>query len=138
RAGERLADDPGKEARSGAVRLAGTHADGRQPERDALKKAAPAVVGEQQLVDRLLRAVARERRAQELVADRLREGRAEYCDGRGEHHARLVTGAHFADRIEQRSSAIEVDAVALVEIGLRLAGYDGGEMKDEIGPLCDK
>ena len=33
--------------------------------------------------------------------------------------------------------AVEIDAVALVKIRLRLAGDDGGEVKDEIGPGGD-
>ena len=62
------------------VRLARSHADGGQADADAVEDPAPAVVREQQLADRFLRAVARERRVQELVADRLGERRAEYRD----------------------------------------------------------
>jgi len=131
---ERLADDAGEKSRRGAVGLARAHADRRQAQADAVEEAAPAVIGKQQLADRLLRAVAGKRRIEELVADRLRKRRAEHRDRRGEHHPRPITVADFADGVEQMPRAVEVDAVALVEVGLGLAGNDGGEVKDEIGP----
>ena len=59
---QRLADDAGEEARRRLVGLAGPHADRRQPDADAVEEAAPGVVGKQQFADRLLRAVAGERR----------------------------------------------------------------------------
>src|SRR5262245_31489962 len=137
-AGERLADDAGEEARRRLVRLARAHADGRQTQADAVEDAAPAVVGEQQLADRLLRAVAGERRVQELVADRLGEGRAEHRDRRCEYHAWLVAAALLANRLEQPMRALEVDAVALVEVGLGLAGDDSGEVEDGAGTGGDQ
>ena len=36
--------------------------------------------------------------------------------------------------VEQQPRSVEVDAVALLEIGLRLAGDDGGEVEDDVGP----
>ena len=42
------------------------------------------------------------------------------------------------DRIEQIARAVEVDRVALVEIQLRLAGHDRGEMKDDVRPVRDQ
>ena len=68
-----------------------------------------------------------------LVADGLREGGAEHRDRRGEDHLRLVAAAHLADGLEQVARAVEVDAVALLEIGFRLARDDGGEMEDHVG-----
>ena len=65
----------------------------------------------------------------------LRERRAEHGDRRGEDQPRLVAVAGLADRLEQQPGAIEIDAVALVEIGFRLAGDDGREVEDEIGPV---
>ena len=38
----------------------------------------------------------------------------------------------MADRVEERARAVEVDAVALVEIRLGLAGDDGGEVEDDV------
>ncbi len=125
---ERLADDAGEEARGGAVGLARPHADGRQADADAVEEAAPRIVGEQQLADRLLRAVAGERRVAELVADRRRKRRAEHGDRRGEHHARLVPVADFPDRLEQVARAVEVDAVAFLEVRLCFAGNDGRQV----------
>ena len=59
---QRLANDVGEEARRRPVRLARPHADRRQANPDAVEEAATGVVREQQLADRLLRAVARQRR----------------------------------------------------------------------------
>ena len=73
-AGQRLADDVGEEARGRLVGLARPHADRRQADADAVEEAAPRIVGEQQLADRLLRAVAGQRRREELVADRSGKG----------------------------------------------------------------
>ena len=137
-AGERLADDAGEEARRRLVRLARAHADRRQADADAVEEAAPAVVGEQQLADRLLRAVARERRVQELVADRLGKRRAEHRDRGGEHDARLVVLVVLSDRFEKAPRAVEVDPVALLEVRLGFARDDGGEMEDEIGARGDE
>ena len=72
-AGERLADDAGKETRRRLVRLAGPHADRRQPDADAVEEAASRIIGEQQFADRLLRAVGGERREMKFVGDRIAE-----------------------------------------------------------------
>ena len=53
--------------------LPGRTHDGRQPDADAVDEAAARVVGEQQLADRLLRAVGGQRREMEIVRDRVRE-----------------------------------------------------------------
>ena len=50
-AGQRLADDAGEEARRRLVGLARPHADGRQPDADAVEEAAPRIVGKDQLAD---------------------------------------------------------------------------------------
>ena len=42
-----------------------------------------------------------------------------------------------ADRVEQEAGAVEIDAVAFVEVGLGLAGDDGGEVEDEVGAVLD-
>src|SRR6266540_6419086 len=130
---QRLADDAGEKAGRGQVGLARAHADGRQPYADAVEESAAAAVGKQQLADRLLRAVAGERRAEELVADRLRKRRAKHRDGRSEDQARLIAILYFSNGFEKAPRAVEIDAVALLEIGFRFAGDDGGEVKDEVG-----
>ena len=98
---ERLAEDAGEEAGGRLVGLARPDADRRQANADAIEKALPGIVGKQQLADRLLRAVAGQRRREELVADGLGERRAEHRDRRGEHHPRLVADAFLADRLEE-------------------------------------
>src|SRR5206468_2900774 len=66
---ERLADDVGEEAGSRLVRLARPHADRRQADRDAVEQALASVVIDQEFADRLLCAVARQRRMEEFIAD---------------------------------------------------------------------
>ena len=132
---EGLANDPREKARSGTVGLAGPHADRGQADADAVEEAAARIVGQQQLCHRLLRAVACQRRAEELVADRLGKRRAEHRDRRGEDDARLVAGADSADRLEELARAVQIDAVALLEIRLGLARDDGREMKNDARAL---
>ena len=136
-AGQRLADDAGEETRSRLVRLARPHHDARQPDADAVAEAAPGVVGEQRFADRLLRAVGGERREMKVVGDRLRERRAEHRDRGGVDEPRPIAVAGRADRLEQRTRAVEIDAIALVEIELGFAGHHAGEMEDRIGPARD-
>src|ERR1700734_3798506 len=54
---EGLADDAGKEPGGGLVGRSGAHADRRQAEADAVEEAAPRIVGEEKLADRLLGSV---------------------------------------------------------------------------------
>jgi hypothetical protein len=44
----------------------------------------------------------------------------------------------MADSLEQRARAVEVDAIARVEIGLRVGGDDSGEMDHDIGAVRDQ
>lgn len=136
---QRLAQDIGEEAGSSRIRLAGTNADGRQANADAVEETATAIVGEQQLADRFLRAIAGQRRGVELIRDRIGERRTEDGDRRGEDHSRLVTvlAVGNADGVEEITRAIEIDAVALVEIKFGFTGYDGSKMKDHIGAGFD-
>jgi hypothetical protein len=71
--GKRLAENIGEEAGCRLVGFARADADRRQPDADAVENIEPRIVGEKQLADRLLRAVARQRRGEELVADLIRE-----------------------------------------------------------------
>ena len=135
-AGQRLADDAGEESRCRLVRLARPHHDARQPDADAVAEPAPGVIGEQRFADRLLRAVGGERREMEVVGDRFRERRAEHRDRGGEDHPRAIAVAGRADRLEQRTGAVEVDVVALVEIELGFAGNDAGQMEDHVRPVA--
>ena len=43
-----------------------------------------------------------------------------------------------ADRLEQQADAVEIDAIAAVEVGLGTAGRDGGEVEDDVGPARDQ
>jgi hypothetical protein len=67
--------------------------------------------------------------------DRLRERRPEHRDRGGEDHAGLIAAADRAHGVEEAPRAVEVDAVALVEIGLGLPRHDGGEVEDHVRPL---
>ena len=49
--------------------------------------------------------------------------------------SRSVTRPGQADLLEQRPHAVQVDAVALFEVVLGLAGYHGRKVKDEVGPV---
>ena len=74
----------------------------------------------------------------EVVGDRFRERRAEHRDRRGEHDLRFVAAADGADRFQQRARAVEIDAVAFLEIGFRLARHHAGKVKDHLRPLRDR
>ena len=74
----------------------------------------------------------------EFVVDLFRERRAEHGDRRGEHQPRLVAVAGVADRLDQMARAVEIDPIALVELGLRLAGDDGREMEDHVRPVGEQ
>ncbi len=123
----------GEEARGRLVRLARPDHDARQPNADAVEKAAAGVIGEQELDRRLLRAVGRQRREVEFVADRRRKRRAEHRDRRGEDEPRSIAVADRADRLEQRARAVEIDPHALLEIEFGLAGDHAGKMEDHVG-----
>ncbi|EGE55474.1 hypothetical protein RHECNPAF_9300126 [Rhizobium etli CNPAF512] len=139
-ADQRFAQDVGEEARCRLVRCAGPHADGRQPDADAVENAAAGIVGEQQFGDRLLRAVARQRRGEEFVRNDLGERCAKDGDRGREDEARHIIAGEtgLTDRIEQSARAVEIHGVTLVEIRFRLARYDGGEMEDQVRPAFDQ
>src|ERR1700733_3106983 len=136
--GERLAQDAGEETGRRLVRKARPDADGRQANADPVHEAAARIIGEQKLADGLLGAVAQEWRIEELAADGVRERRAKHSDRRGEDHARLVAAADQPDRIEQHPRAVEVDAVALVEIELGFTRDDRREMENHVGAAGDQ
>src|ERR1700722_9518652 len=73
---QRLADDAGKEPGSGLVGQARANADRGQAEPNAIKEAAPRVISEPKLADRLLRSVASQRSGEKLVADLVGKRRA--------------------------------------------------------------
>ena len=68
-----------------------------------------------------------------FIPDRVRIRRPEDCDRRGEDQPWPVSIACGGDRVEQQPHAIQVGAVALVKIGLRLAGNNGSQMEDDVG-----
>src|SRR6266542_2807772 len=126
------------ETGSRLVGLARPHHDARQTDTDAVAEAAPGIVGEQRFPDRLLRAVGGQRREMKIVGDRGRKWRAEHRDGGGVDQARPIAVADRTNRFEQRAGAVEVDAIALVEIEFGFAGDDAGEMKDHLGATRDR
>ena len=132
---QRLADDAGEEATSRSIGLARPDHDRGEADADALDEAAPGIVGQQQFADRLLRAIAGQRRDVELVGDRRRERRAENAARAGEDElGRIGSAALMPDRLQQVVHAVEIDAVALVEIALGLAGDDRGQVEDQVRP----
>jgi hypothetical protein len=137
--GERVAQDVRGEPRGGFVRLARPNADRRQAQRNTLKEAAARVVGERQLRDRLLRAVTRQRRGEELVAHPLRDRRAEDGDGGGEDQSRPVRrlAPLLPDGLEDVPRPVEIDAIAPVEIGFRFARHDRRQVEDDVRPRGD-
>jgi hypothetical protein len=94
------------------------------------------IIRQQQLAHRLLRAVARLRGEEILVADDVRHVAAENRDGRGENDARPPLAALLLgpDGVEQMAHAVEVDPVALLEVGFRLARHDGGQVINDVRP----
>src|SRR5207247_1677533 len=48
------------------------------------------------------------------------------------------SGPGCADRVEQQPHAVEIDAVAPLEIGLRLAGENGRQVEDDLGTARDE
>src|SRR5262245_23003850 len=135
---ERLADDPGEETRSRLVGRARPHHDARQADADAVAEAAPGVVGDERFPVRLLRAVGGEWRERKIVGDGRGKWRAKHGDRGGIDEPRPVAVARCADGFEQRARAVEIDAIALVEIEFCFAGDDAGEMEDRIGPRVER
>ena len=72
-----------------------------------------------------------------VIGNDIRERRAEHRKRRCEHHARAIA-FNGADRLEQRARRVEIDAVALVEIGLGFARDDGREVEDHVGLFRDQ
>src|SRR6185312_11967808 len=108
-----LAQDVGEKPGGCGIWLAGPDDDGGQPDADAVDKSLARIVGEQQLVDRLLRTVAGEWRLEELVGNGLRERRAEHRNRGGEDEPRQVRllQPFLPDGLKQETHAIEVDAI---------------------------
>ena len=136
---ERLAQDAREEARRRLVGPPRPDADGGQPDADAVDEAAAGVVGEQELTDRLLRAVAGQRCGSEVLRRHVGQRSTEHRDRGGEDQPRSVPvdRVRGADRLEQCTGAVEVDPVAVVEVGLGLTGDDGGQVEDHVRPAGD-
>ncbi len=78
---QRFAENIGEETRCRLVWLAGTNADRRQANADAIQKTLAGIIREQQFADCFLRAIAGAGRQEKLVVDLFRERRAEYGNG---------------------------------------------------------
>ena len=96
------------------------------------------VVGQEQLADRLLRPVACAWRGRVVVADHVGERPAVHGDRRSEDDAWAVAVVERSDRVEEEPCPVEVDAIALFEVRLRLARDHGREMEDDVRPGCDQ
>jgi hypothetical protein len=95
-------------------------------------KPRAGVVGQLELAHRLLRAVGGQRREMEFIADHVGEWRAIGGAGRREDQPRPVAVADGTDRLEQREHAVEIAAIALLEVELSLGGHDARSVKDEL------
>ena len=87
-AGERLANDAARERRCRLVRLARAHGDRRQAQAAAVDEALARHVVDQELADRLLRAVRRLRRERRVVGHRVGQRAAEHGERAREHELR--------------------------------------------------
>ncbi len=135
-AGGGLADDAAEEAAGGGVRLARPHHDGGQAQRAAVDEALAREIRDHQLADHLLRAIGRHRARREIIGDLPGHVAAERRDRAGVDHTRL--GAQGAQQLQQRAGAVHIHAPAEVEIRLRPAGDDGGQMEHGGGLLVDR
>ena len=133
---QRLADHRRGEGRGGAVRPARPHDDGRQAQRPAVDKPLAPVIVDQELADRLLRAVGALRRQRRVVADRVRQRAAINRERAGEDRAWVR--AERAAGVEHGAGAVEIDPVAEIGVGLGLAADDRGEMEDRVGAGADQ
>ena len=111
--------------------LPGRTHDGRQAQGAAVDEALAAVVVDQQLADRLLRAVGGLRRQRRVVGQGRRHVAAEHRDRAGEDQARGLR--QRAAGFEHGAGAVEIDAHAQIEIGLGGGADDGGEMEHAVG-----
>ena len=132
---QRLAQDAREEPGRGLVRSPRTDADGGQPDPDAVDEAAPGVVGQQQLPDRLLGAVAGERRVLEVLGDGVGQRRAVDRDRGREDQPGVVAAGACATRMASSSARVpsRLTRVALLEVRLGLTGHHGCEVEDQIG-----
>lgn len=94
-----------------------------------------AVVGQQELCDGLLRAVTGCRRRGPVVTDDVGDGRAEHCYRRGQDTTWPIVIPRRPYRLQQIARRVEIDAIALLEADLGLAGHDCRQVKDHLG-LC--
>ena len=130
---QRLADDAREEAGRRSVRPPGTDADRRQADPDPVEE-IPAASSRPGAA---LRSPSACRSSSEaswpvLIADRVGERGAEHRDRRREDEPRPVAVGPSARIASSRSAhAVQVDAVALLEVRLRLAGDHGGQVEDE-------
>src|ERR1700723_3139959 len=139
---EGLANNAGEESGSRLVGQAGANADRGQAQPNAVEEAAPRIVGEPKLADRLLGSVAGQGSGEKLVADLVGKRRAIDRNRGSKDQTRLVGAAGQSllapDRLEYRVGSTEVDGVALVEIGLRFARDHGSQQENDVGPRGDK
>src|SRR5258706_11983709 len=124
----RLADDAARERRRREVRLAGAHDDRRQSERPAVNETLARVIGDEIFVDDFLRAVGGLRRGSRRIVEYAWKLSSE--GGEGAREDELRWRGKVAAGFEERAAAIEVHAIAEVEIGLGAAAHDRGEVID--------
>ena len=107
----------------------GPHDHGRRPSRAHVEEALAGRIGEEQLEHRLGGAVGGQRRLPRAVVDRPeRELAAERRERAREDEPRRATVR--AAGVDERAAAVQVDVERRVEVALRAAAHDRGEMDD--------
>lgn len=131
---KRLANDAARERRCSAVRPAGPHRHRRQPEAATVDVTLACHVVDEELGDRLLRAVRRLRVQRCVVGDRVGKRATEHGDRAREHEfRRLGEGATGFEQVPRR---VDVDAHAENEIGFGLAADDRRKMEHRVRAGC--
>src|SRR5262249_14080731 len=118
------------------VGLAGSDADCRQADADAVENLPARIVADKQFRDRLLGPVTGQWSGEELVADRLGEGRAKDRDRRRENESRPIRRLRSltAERVAEIARPVEVDTIPVVDTRLGLARDDRRKMEYEVRP----
>src|SRR5262249_54562579 len=91
-------------------------------------------VGEEKVADCFGRAVGGERGEVEVVDNQVRKWRAINRHRGTVDDLWPIILARMTDRLEERPGAIEIGAIAFVEIDLGLGRDNSGEVEDEFGP----
>ena len=68
-----------------------------------------------------------------VIVDHVWERGTEHRDRRAEHDTRAIVEPARPNSVEEEPRSVDVDAVALLEIGLRLTRNHRGEVENDVG-----